>query len=159
MKGSRINSQGRLCGDAKIIGLAYTFGKYDIGFTTWSQTNNCAAADLIRSRKMVVWGILYDVPDYLLSRTTSGKRRSMDAIEGQNYRRRRIKVFRKNKREEIIKAWTYTVINRVRNLRTSKDYCDFIIDGLIENQAPKTYIKHVKTRIIRNNSELEKYIK
>jgi hypothetical protein len=154
---NRINSEKRLCGDAKSLGLAYTFGKYDIGFTSWSTTNGCAAADLIRSRKRIVWGILYEVPDYLLSRETSHQRRSMDAIERPNYRRRKIRIMRKGNRKKILNVWTYTVRNRHKGIKTSKTYADYIINGLIENNAPREYVNHIKDRIVNNNSELHYY--
>jgi len=154
---TRINSENRLCGDAKSLGLAYTFGKYDIGFTSWSTTNGCAAADLIRSRKRIVCGVLYEIPDYLLSRETSNQRKSMDAIEGPNYRRRKIRILRKGNRKKILNVWTYTVRNRRKGIKTSKTYADFIINGLKENNAPRKYVKHIKDRIVNNNSELRDY--
>ncbi|MEK9138018.1 MAG: hypothetical protein AAB393_12905, partial [Bacteroidota bacterium] len=85
----RLNSVGRLRGDARSLGLAQTVGQYDLGFTVWSKTNQCAAADLVRAHGRHVWGVLYDIPDYLLSRGTAGSRRSLDAIEGRLYKRRR----------------------------------------------------------------------
>jgi hypothetical protein len=81
----RINSDDRLHGDAKSLGLAFTVGQYDLGFTVWSKGNNCAAVDLVRARNRKVDGVLFEIPDHLLSKETSGERRSLDQIEGPKY--------------------------------------------------------------------------
>lgn len=151
----RLNSEDRLQGDARLLGLAYTVGQYDLGFTVWSRTNNCAAADLVRAPGRHVWGVLYDIPDHLLSRDTANNRRSLDEIEGPRYRRRKIKICRAGMRETLLTVWTYTVITRQNGLKTSRKYANHIITGLQENQAPQEYIDHVRTRVLKNNPGLE----
>ena len=151
---SRLNAKERLDGDAVSLGLAYTIGQYDLGFTVWSNTNNCAAADIVRAPGKKVWGVLYEIPDYLLSKHTAGKRKSLDEIEGPRYRRRKIRVCKASSMDSPMSVWTYTVINKGKGLKTSRDYANHIIAGLHEHQAPEEYIEHVKARIIRNNPNL-----
>lgn len=150
----RLNSQERLCGEAMSLGLAYTVGQFNIGFTVWSKKNNCAAADLVRARGKKVWGLLYEIPDDLLSKTTAAGRKSLDEIEGQLYRRRKIRVCRADTPLSPVKVWTYTVINRMKGLKTSNDYINHILTGLLEHYAPPEYIEHVKDFILKNNPEL-----
>jgi hypothetical protein len=86
-----LNSADRLAGDARLIGVARTVEQYDLGFTVWSRRRNCAAADIIPSDTgRSIYGVLYEAPNYLLSRDTANGRRSLDAIEGEgvNYRRK-----------------------------------------------------------------------
>lgn len=155
---ARLNSRNRLRSEATSLGLAYTVGQYDLGFTVWSESNNCAAADLVRAPGKQVWGVLYDIPNYLLSRDTVCNRRSLDAIEGSRYRRRKIKLCRPGMPGTPFTAWTYTVIQKQKGLRTSREYANYILDGLCEHQAPSEYINHVKTRILKNNPDLEGHI-
>ena len=103
---ARLNAPERLRRDAKSLGLAYTIGQYDLGFTVWSKTNNCAAADLVQTPGRKAWGVLYEIPDNLLSRETAGDRKSLDAIEGSRYRRRKIRVCRANTPDAPLTVWT-----------------------------------------------------
>lgn len=150
----RLNSQDRLRGDAQSLGLANTVGQYDLGFTVWSKKNNCAAADLVRARGKHSWGVLYDIPDHLLSRDTAGRRRSLDAIEGCRYRRRTIRIRKVGALDSSLTVWTYTVIQKQQGLITSCKYAAHILAGLREHDAPGVYIDHVRDRILRNNPAL-----
>lgn len=150
----RLNSQERLCGDAISLGLAYTVGQFNLGFTVWSRTNNCAAEDLVRACGKKVWGVLYEIPDNLLSKATAVDRRSLDEIEGPRYRRRKIRVCRADTPLSPLTVWTYTVIDKNKGIKTSRDYVKHILTGLQEHHAPPEYIAHVKARILKNNPEL-----
>lgn len=83
----RLNSPERLAGNASQIGIAYTKDLYELDFTTWSKSNDCAAADIVPGAGRYLWGVLYDVPGHLIRRETSGKQKSFDSIEGPNYHR------------------------------------------------------------------------
>lgn len=150
----RLNSPERLDGAAISLGLAYTVGQFNLGFTVWSKTNNCAAADLVRARGKKVWGVLYEIPDNLLSKDPAVGRRSLDEIEGPRYRRRKIRVCRAYAPFAPMTVWTYTVIDKKKGLKTSRDYVKHILTGLQEHHAPTEYIAHVKARIRKNNPEL-----
>ncbi len=68
MSVARLNSNDRLDGDAKTIGVARTAESFELMFSVWSKTNNCAAADLVPSKiGRSVYGVVYDIPDFLLS--------------------------------------------------------------------------------------------
>ena len=92
----QLNSPNRLCGDARFVTIAETVGKYQLAFDVWSTGRGCAASDIVASPKGKVWGVVYDVPDFLISRDTARerKRKSLDAIEGEgtNYARHPITV-------------------------------------------------------------------
>ena len=151
---SRLNSRDRLNGDAKDLGLAVTAERFDLDFAVWSKTNNCAAADLRSDGEQNVWGVLYQVPDHLMSAATSGARRSFDAIEGPNYERRPILVRRADGNPIEDPVVTYTVRHPKPRLLTSFEYVSHILCGLREHNAPIAYVQYVKTRIVANNGAL-----
>lgn len=48
--GTRLNSQDRLRGDAKDLGLVCTEAPFELDFDVWSTSNACAAADIREGR-------------------------------------------------------------------------------------------------------------
>ena len=65
----RLNSDGRLAGDAKAVCVATTVEPFELVFSVWSKSNSCAAADLLPSSAgRNVYGVLYEIPDFLLLR-------------------------------------------------------------------------------------------
>jgi AIG2 family protein len=153
---SRFNSADRLRGDAQSLGAAYTEEEFELDFDVWSRGNECAAADIISGRGRRIWGVLYEIPDHLINRETSGNRKSLDAIEGRKYERRTIAVMYPDGApvdEEVI---TYVVLeNEKRNdIQTSAKYCGYIIAGLREHNVPDEYIEYAKARMITNNPGL-----
>jgi len=154
----RLNSPDRLCGDATSLGLALTVESFQFDFTVWSTTNKCAAADIIPGSGGRIWGVLYEIPDYLISRDTAGGRKSLDAIEGSKYQRQKIQVCKESDLETPITVLTYTVINKQVGLRTSYEYVTHILAGLSEHHAPTEYIEYVKSCIVRNNPGLQNRI-
>jgi cation transport regulator ChaC len=161
MSAARLNHADRLAGDAKAIGVARTVDAFELAFTVWSKTNACAAADMIPSNTgRSVYGVVYDIPDFLLSRDTAKKhnRKSLDAIEGEgtNYVRRTINLVKADGSK--LSAVTYVVKERVTGLKTSLAYVKHILDGLREHCIPEDYRQYVVSRIIDNNPELQKEI-
>jgi gamma-glutamylcyclotransferase (GGCT)/AIG2-like uncharacterized protein YtfP len=155
MSVGRLNSADRLAGDAKLIGVAGTVEPHELAFTVRSRTNNCAAADIIPSDAgRGICGVLYDIPDFLLSRGTAKARRSLDAIEGEdtNYDRKYVEVVTPDGQK--LMALTYVVRNRKANLKTSLAYVRHILCGLREHGLPEDYFQYVLSRVIENNSEL-----
>jgi hypothetical protein len=150
---ARLNSQERLQGAAKLIGLAETVDNYELGFDVWSNGNNCAAANIVAQGEQPITGVLYDVPDELIRRETApAGRKSFDAIEGNAYERRLIRV--KKNDGSIVNALTYVVREPARNLRTSVEYVRHIITGLRENGAEDQYVARVKHAAAANNPEI-----
>jgi hypothetical protein len=152
---ARLNSATRLDGAATPIGIAETVNEYEIAFNVWSNGNNCAASDILPRPGSTVWGVLYEIPDNRISRnTTPTGTKSLDAIEGPSYERRRISVRRPD--NTVVDAITYTVIpaSRQSNIRTNLDYVRFIVLGLRDHGVDKVaahYIGRVKAIASANN--------
>ena len=121
---SEINSENRLCGDATFLDIAETVENFELAFDVWSKGRGCAASDIARKPSSKAWGVLYEVPDYLIDRKTAKARgrKSFDEIEGEgtNYKREMIDVRRPG--GQIINALTYTVKNPKSGLKTNKEY-------------------------------------
>jgi gamma-glutamylcyclotransferase (GGCT)/AIG2-like uncharacterized protein YtfP len=156
----RLNSAKRLNGGAEVIGLAYTQDEFELDFTVWSKTNQCAAADILPGGQTSIWGVLYDIPEELIYRNLSGNRKSLDAIEGEggNYKRTDIQVITSADESETISAITYVVRQKQQQLKTSLAYASEIINGLKSHKVPRVYLEYVNTRIILNNPELEGFL-
>ena len=153
---SEINSEDRLCGDAKFASIAETAEDFELEFDVQSKGRGCAASDIVRKPGGKVWGVLYEVPDYLIARKTAKarKRKSLDEIEGEgtNYKRETIKVCRQA--GEIVAALTYTVKCPQSGLKTNINYVRLIICGLREHKVPDEYIAKVKVIAKANNPDI-----
>ena len=157
----RLNSQDRLQGEVRVVGLARTVECFELDFTVWSQQNDCAAADLVPGAGRTIWGVLYQIPVHLIERHTAGERNSLDAIEneGRNYVRVPIDVRLADGGRVDGEAITYVVRQRREGLATSFAYARHILEGLREHDAPGDYVDYVKRRITRNNAALEPLIR
>ena len=158
---ARLNHADRLAGDAKAIGIARTIEPFELEFTVWSKTNACAAANIVPWQTgRSVYGVIYDIPDVLLSRVSAKdhNRKSLDAIEGEgtNYVRKTIELVKTDGLK--LNAMTYVAKDRKIDLKTSLSYVQHILDGLKEHDIPEEYRRYVVSKIIENNRELEKEI-
>ena len=151
---SEINSTCRLCDDAKFVDIAETVEDFELSFDVYSTKRRCAAADIVRKPGDKVWGVLYQIPDYLIDHATAKAcgRKSLDAIEGKKYTRETIPVRRPN--GEVVLALTYTVKSPEPGLKTRIDYVAHIVCGLREHKIPDTYIAKVKAIASANNSDI-----
>jgi len=153
---TEMNSPMRLCGDAKFVDTAETVEDYELAFDVQSTSRGCAASDIIRKEGGKVWGVLYEVPDYLIQRETAKarKRKSFDQIEGEgtNYKREMIQVRRPN--GDIATALTYTVVIPKPGLKTNVNYVGHIVRGLRDHKVPNEYIAKVKAIAATNNPEI-----
>lgn len=150
----RLNAAERLRGDARLLGGFETSAIYDLGFTVWSSGNNCAAASISPGSGRRLWGAVYEIPDYLIFRDTAGKRKSMDAIEGQHYRREAIDLLDPSGQLNACPVVTYVAREPKDGLTTSLDYVGHIIYGLRSLGAPGDYVAYVTGRILANNPAL-----
>jgi len=149
----RLNSQDRLRGDAVPVGWAETVENYRLQFDVWSSRNECAASDIILGGDTPVQGVLYEIPDRLLSRnTTPIGRKSLDAIEGNAYARQAIRVRKRD--GTIVEAQTYVVQTSARALLTSIEYVRHIVSGLRKHGATEEYIVLVKEVAAANNPNI-----
>jgi AIG2-like family len=158
----RLNSTTRLQGEAKPIGIAYTEQDFELDFTVWSKTNACAAADIVPCSGRKIWGVIYEIPDYLIKRETApSNRKSLDSIEGAgtNYKRIPIDLRYLNGLPVEGETITYVVLKRTSDIQTSLEYASHILKGLREQKVPDEYIEYVKRRIGANNPDLKNEIK
>lgn len=158
MSVARLNHADRLAGDAKPIGIATTVEPFELAFTVWSKTNTCAAADIIPDKAgRNIYGVVYDIPDFLLSRESAKKenKKSLDAIEGEgaNYIRKTIQLIKTDGGQ--LSAITYVVKEPSTGHKTSMAYVQHILDGLKEHAMPDEYRQYVVSRIIQNNPGLQ----
>jgi cation transport regulator ChaC len=153
---SQINSKDRLQGDARFLNIAETIEDYELTFDVFSVNRKCAAADIVRKPGGKVWGVIYEIPVYLIARESARARgrKSLDAIEGEgtNYKREWIDVRCSN--GKIVKALTYIVKDPKAGLRTNIDYVRYIIGGLRERGIPAEYVAKVKTIAKVNNPDM-----
>lgn len=153
---SQINGKDRLKGDAKFTSIAETVDDYELAFDVFSKGRHCAAADIVHKPGGKVWGALYEIPTYLISRESAVARgrKSLDAIEGEgtNYERKEITV--RTPDGEIVRALTYTVIHPCGGLTTDLDYVRYVVAGLRERSVPGDYIEKVKSIAAANNPPL-----
>lgn len=158
---SEINSRGRLRGDAKFADIAETVEDFELAFDVQSANRGCAASDIVRKPGGKVWGILYEVPDYLIGRESAQAhgRKSFDAIEGEgtNYKRETIQVRKPD--GGIVSALTYTVEDPKPGLKTNIEYVSHIVHGLREHKVSDEYIAKVKAIAAANNPDVAEEIK
>jgi hypothetical protein len=154
-RSERLNADDRLRGDARPVGIACTKDRFELDFNVWSHGNQCAAADLVPGVGRSIWGVLYEIPDYLIRRETARNRKSLDAIEGEGTNYKRIEIDLTNSDGESIQVMTYVVINKVSGRKTSLEYASHIVIGLREHNVPSEYIDYVKARIVANNPILK----
>ncbi len=154
----RINSSDRLKGDAVALGWAETVDNYQLQFDVWSISNGCAASDIVVGGDSPAQGVLYEVPDALVTRPTAPVgRRSFDAIEGDAYARKPIRVRRRD--GTIVDAQTYVVRTPRAGLRTSLAYVTHIVRGLREHGADEAYITNIKDAAARNNPDIAEAVR
>ena len=126
-------------------------------FNVWSKKNKCAAASLEAVENGVhIFGVVYEVPDHLISREASkaAHRTSMDQIEGEghNYYKTPISLILPDR--QSMRALTYLAKAPKSNIQTSRAYAEHIMAGLEEHKMPAEYREYVKARIIFNQPKL-----
>ena len=152
----QINGDDRLRGDAKFISIAETVDDFELTFDVWATGRGCAAADIQMKTGHKVWGVLYEIPDYLIERESahSKGRRAMDDIEAEGivYRRQPITVRKPD--GQIVTAQTYVVMSPRQGLETNLEYVGYIVRGLRAHSVNDEYIAHVKQIAASNNPNI-----
>ena len=154
MSSARLNSEARLRGDAKVRCVARTVEPFELVFSVWSTNNNCAAADIVQSKAgRRLYGVVYEVPDFLVSRETAKphQRKSMDSIEGEgtNYVRQTIEI--EDREGSRLSAMTYVVKDRRSDIKTEMHYVQHLFDGMEEHEIPMDYRDYVAARAVASN--------
>lgn len=148
---SRLIGPRRLSGHVEDRGRACTIEEYDIAFDVWSQTNACAASDLIPTPGRHAWGVLYEIPeDFIRGRRKDGQK-TLAEIEGKRYEEKTIRVRTADGRE--LDAITFLVKEKERrpNQATSAAYVSWIVYGLRDHGVPEDYIAHVQEAAVEAN--------
>jgi len=117
------------CPGAKLLGVA-KLKDYMLAMTIYSPIRLCGCADVIQSSGDSVCGLLYKL--------TNEEQKSMDSFEGVPiyYRRITIEV---HKDGEVLKAYTYEVINKKDGLKPSKEYLSLIQNAASDFNFPQEY--------------------
>lgn len=107
-------------------------------FDIWSKNNRCASANIIPGIGRKMWGVVYEIPVWLLTRESSGPRTELSQW-------RKI-------REPVL---TYVGFNHQQGIKTSLEYVKHMFAGLREHEIPNEYVEYAKTRVIANNPDLK----
>ena len=139
----RLNSPNRLKGHAEVIGPAETVEDYDIAFDVYSQTNGCAASDLVPTPGRKAWGILYCIRDEDM--------KILADIEGRRYEQATVRVRDRDGNEHEAITFVVKEKERRQGLATSAAYVSWIVYGLRDHGVPEDYIQHVLEVAIGTN--------
>ena len=152
---ARLNGPNRLNGRADDRGRAQTVEDFDIAFDVYSQTNACAASDLVAASDRKAWGVLYEVPDDFIRGKRTDDRKTLAQIEGPRYVERPIRVIDRD--GKACEGVTFVVRDSARRqaLATSAAYVSWIIYGLRDHGVPENWISHVIEVAIRTNAQAE----
>lgn len=147
----RLNGRKRLAGRATVVGRAQTVDEFDISFDVYSQTNGCAASDLVETKGRWAWGILYEVAEGDLRGRRSDGRKTLAQIEGERYEEKTIRVRDQNGDEHDAVTFVVKVADRREGLATSAAYVSWIVYGLRDHGVPEDYLEHVIENAIATN--------
>jgi len=151
---TRLNSGERLGGAAHPRGIAETVQNYQLQFDVWSDGNNCAAADIVKTPGKKVWGVLYDIPADFVRGRRKDKKKTLEQIEGQRYEAVCICVRDRSGVEQEATTFVARPNERRSGIRTSLDYVRHIITGLREQAVCDEYIQEVKRIAAENNPSI-----
>lgn len=150
----RLNAPERLAGDALCLGRAETVDEYEIAFDVWSQTNACAASDLVpvAGSNRRSWGVLYEIPAGLIQGRRSDGRKTLAQIEGNRYEERPIRVRKADGEELDVMTFLVRPEEQRHGLWTSFDYVRHIVNGLRAHDVPEDYVQRVIDIAIQTNN-------
>jgi cation transport regulator ChaC len=140
---ARLNSPSRPGGSAKDLGRAQTIDDFDIAFDVYSQTNGCAASDLVSTPGRKAWGVLYEIPDELISGPRTDRRKTLAQIEGQRYEEKPVRVRDAQGQARDAVMFVVKEAERRQGLATSAAYVSWIVYGLRDHGVPEEYLAHV----------------
>jgi gamma-glutamylcyclotransferase (GGCT)/AIG2-like uncharacterized protein YtfP len=112
--------------------------EHRLALTLYSGVRAGGVADAVPDAKRGVWGGIYEVGDYGLTR--------LDAREGHPavYRRESVTVWLEGKPDSPVEAWVYRVVHREDEaVPASLAYKAIISDGARKRGLPKAYIRNV----------------
>lgn len=148
---ARLNSPSRLRGVARDLGRAETIDDYDIRFDVYSETNGCAASDLVRTPGRRAWGVLYEIPDDFIRGPRTDGRRTLARTEGSRYEEMQIRVRDAQGHEREAVTFVVKRAERREGLATSAAYVSWIVYGLRDHGVPEDYLAHVSEVAVGTN--------
>lgn len=156
LSSKRLNSEQRLRGDARVVGMASTVDAWRFGFPVWGGINGCAAAGILPGGTEAVWGVIYDIPESLVRRDGERGRPTLDAIEdeGRDYDRGPIEVCLTDGRMPNQVVHTYHPRAPRDDLVTEWHYVSHILEGAAEHGLPTAYRDRLVQCILANNPAL-----
>lgn len=155
MNEKRLNSSDRLIGGAKFVGTALKKG-YKLSFTHTNK-NGFGVSDIVKANPDdYVIGCLFEIPTDLLEKLDT-----IEGVEAKAYERVKMAVLKINEKEPIdssnqIDVLTYVVVDKEEQPKTTTEYANHILRGVIDHKMGKAYFEMTKNTIIRNNPEIEK---
>ena len=140
---ARLNSPTRLNGHAADRGRAQTVDDFEIAFDVYSQTNGCAASDLISTPGLNAWGVLFEIPDDFIRGKRADGQKTLAKIEGPRYEEKPVRV--RDGDGNVRDAITFLVkpAEHRQGLWTTAAYVSWIVYGLRAHEVPEDYIAHV----------------
>jgi hypothetical protein len=160
MSSERLNDPTRLRRKAVDLGVAVTRERFELVFDLLSEKAEppCAAADIIGGRGRNIWGVIYDIPDYLITRgpATPHDQRTLDSIEGKKYQRNDVRLSWPNGEPITDRVITYVGRPEYRDntIQTSSNYVVHIFEGIREHGISNEYADYVRTTVLKNNPAL-----
>lgn len=152
---SRLNGPNRLNGHANDLGRAQTAEDFEIAFDVYSQTNACAAADLVPTAGRKAWGVLFEIPDDFIRGRQKDGRKTLSQIEGPRYEEKLIRILDSEGNEYEAITFVVREGERRTGLATSAAYVSWIIYGLRDHDVPEEYIAHILQVSIETNEHAE----
>jgi hypothetical protein len=125
---NQVQMRGR-CPDAELLSSA-ELKDYRLAMSVFSPVRLCGCADVVPSPGDSVFGLLYRLNDV--------DRKRIDYYEGvpMYYRPITINV---HKDGEVMEAFTYEVVDKQENLKSSKEYMSLLQNAAREFNFPKAY--------------------
>lgn len=118
------------CPDSTLLGVA-VLKNYRLDFTIHSPRWNCGCADVIKEVGKEVWGLLYALSGEDLQK--------LDKFEGDPDFYKRIQVDIVNETGELVKAYTYEVVNKSPFQMPSSKYLNIIKEASQKFNFPQSY--------------------
>ena len=147
----RLNGPSRLAGHAKDLGKAQTVEDFDIVFDVYSQTNGCAASNLVPTPGRKAWGVLYEVlDDFIRGRRTDGQK-TLEQVEGPRYEEKAIRVIDQGGPRDAV-TFLVREAERRHGFATSAAYVSWIVYGLRDHRVSEDWIGHVVDVAIETNT-------
>jgi gamma-glutamylcyclotransferase (GGCT)/AIG2-like uncharacterized protein YtfP len=130
--GSNLNTQFMKdrCPGSVVIGKA-VLKNYHLGFTIFSRSRQCGCADIMKQEGSEVWGLLYRLTDKDLE--------ALDKYENHPHSYERIEAEVMNEKNELVKVYTYQVVNKEPGLKPSKAFMAPMIAAAHELEFPREY--------------------